>query len=89
MHDVKINELLENKVLLFNKLFDYRKEKDMLDDCILDVIISFGNDINIDPELIASELSDYQAFRNIVEQDLKKFNYIKSNKKYFCIEDWN
>ncbi|AVR55700.1 hypothetical protein [Campylobacter phage CP39] len=48
-----------------------------MDDCILDVIIEFGNYIDMDPELIASELSDYAIFRDIVEKDLKKFKFTK------------
>lgn len=81
-------EVVESKTELFNKLFEFRKQKDMMDDCILDVIIEFGNHIDMDPELIASELSDYTIFRDIVEKDLKKFKFARYDLNQSDIDIW-
>jgi hypothetical protein len=79
-------ETSNNKVDILNQLFAFKEEKKM-DECILDVIIEFCRSKGYNPEEVAQELSEYKGFVDMVEQDLIKYKYAKSNTQY-SLADW-
>lgn len=81
-------EIFNGKVNLLNELYKFREDKQMQDNCILDVIFEYCRKKDIDPEHLCAELSDYEGFQEIVELDLQKHKYSKSYNKS-SLEEWN
>jgi hypothetical protein len=82
--------MINDRINLFNELFEFRNEYDMEEDFILDVIEEYAHKHNLDPEYIAQELSDYKIFTDIVEKECIKHKYLR--KEYQAdignLNDW-
>lgn len=76
-------------VNLLNELFKFKREKQMDDYCILDVIDEYAFRNDCDPEELCYSLSEYEGFKEIVEQDLIKFKYSKNKIENSGLEAWN
>ena len=82
-------EKMNNNVELLNKIFLFREEYNMQDDCILDVLEEFAFKHNMDTALLAMELADMEGFVSLVELDLKKFKYAKESNDASISDEWD
>lgn len=60
-----------------NSLMNFRLEYHLEDECILEVIKEYCRKHDLDLDEFAQNLGDYQAFQDMVEEDLIKHKYIK------------
>lgn len=74
----RIKELTQ--VELMNLLADFINEFHLEGDCIIDVIEEFASKYDVDELYLSTELSDYKPFLDIVENNLKKYKYVKEFK---------
>ena len=65
---------------LMNRLYKYRLDNSMQDDCILDVIKEFCYEYNYSLEDFGSTISEDDAYINIISADIDKFGYLKKIK---------
>lgn len=78
-----------NRTSLLNEMFEFRDKVGMQDDCILNLIEEFAIHKDMTPELICLELSDDQAFQDIVEKNITKFGYVRKPKTdEVSLDDW-
>lgn len=80
--------ILNNNVKLLNQLFEFREQKGMQEDCMLDVIVEFCSKHDIEPEHLCAELADYDIFKEIIEKDLVKFKFSKNEIQESNMEIW-
>ncbi len=84
--DLTDSQDIDNRVVLLNTFFKFKKEF-MDEDSIIDSLIEFSNKFNYNYEMIAQELADIPGFVDIVHQDCKKFKY-SIIKHSDTISDW-
>lgn len=82
----EFKQISTNKaVSLMNELFAFKREF-MKDDSILDAIVEYSQKNDLNPVQLAQELSEFEGFRQIVENDCIKYKYI--NNSDTDIGDW-
>lgn len=76
------------KVLLLNKVEDFRIKNNMQDMCWLDVLEEYSFKYDIPLEFLAQELAEIKGFRELIENDLEKHKYIRGIKKFDSMDIW-
>ena len=76
-----------------NKIFEFRKQYDMENDCMLDVIQEYCFKNNIDDiELFVSDISEVEGFVEMLRNDMIKFKYMSNTDDCISnnvIDEWS